>query len=137
MNTLTINQSRTRPAFRSVKALVGCYAGVSVLALVAIVLLRNHTADVNSAVWTRGTIVVVSALVTFALTLRAERGSRRAYLRLRIISAVMVVAIAVIVSLPGTFPIWMKLEQGLCGLLLIGVVVLVNGKDVRSQFSAK
>jgi hypothetical protein len=137
MNTLTINQSRTRPAFRSVKALVGCYAGVSVLALLAIVLLRNHTADVNSAVWTRGTIVVVSALVTVALTLRAERGSRRAYLRLRIISAVMVVAIAVIVSLPGTFPIWMKLEQGLCGLLLIGVVVLVNGKDVRSQFSAK
>ena len=31
----------------------------------------------------------------------------------------MLIAIAVIIALPGTFPLWMKLEQAVCGLLLI------------------
>lgn len=122
--------------FRRIKRLVGCYLGLSALTLVAVVLLRDHSDDVNSAVWTRGVIVVASALLTSVFAARAARGARRAYLRLRIISAVMVVAIAVIIALPGTFPLWMKIEQGVCGLLLIGVVVLVNGRHLRSLFAA-
>ena len=46
-------------------------------------------------------------------------------------------AIAVIIALPGTFPLWMKAEQGACGLLLTGVVAIVNGKHARSLFAAK
>ena len=49
----------------------------------------------------------------------------------------MVVAIAVIIALPGTFPLWMKIEQGVCGLILIGVAVIVNGRHMRSLFAAK
>ncbi len=119
------------------KLLVSGYVGISALALVAIVLLRNNAAAVNSAVWTRGTIVAISAFLTFAFTVRAARGSRRAYLRLRIISAVMLVAIAVIIALPGTFPVWMKVEQGVSGLVLIGVTTVVNGKHLRARFAAK
>lgn len=119
------------------KILVGGYLGISVATLVAIVLLRNHTAIVNSAVWIRGTIVVASALLTLSFAARAARGSRGAYRRLRIISVVMVVAIATIIALPGTSPMWMKVEQGVCGLLLIGVAVLVNGRHMRSLFAAK
>jgi hypothetical protein len=137
MNTLGLNHPRTLTAFRSVTLLVGCYLGISVLSLLAIVLLRNNTAAVNAAVWTRGTIVVASALLTFVFTVRAARGSRRAYLRLRIVSAIMVVAIAVIVALPDPFPLWMKIEQSVCGLVLLGVVVIVNSKHVRSLFAAK
>lgn len=107
------------------------------LTLVVIVVLRNHAAVVNSAVWTHGIIVAVSALLLFTFTARAAGGSRRAYLRLRIASAVMVVAIAVIIALPGTFPLWTKIEQGVCGLLLIGVVAIVNGRHPRSLFAAK
>ena len=59
------------------------------------------------------------------------------YLRLRIISIVMPAAMVVIIALPGTFPLWMKIEQGVCGLLLIGVAFLVNGKHLRSSFGAK
>ncbi|HWE88730.1 MAG TPA: hypothetical protein VG317_04625 [Pseudonocardiaceae bacterium] len=132
-----LSHPRTLAAFRSTKLLVGAYLGISVLTLVAIVLLRNHPAIVTSAVWTRGTIVVASALLTFAVTARAARGSRRAYLRLRILSAVMVVAIAVIIALPGTFPVWMKIEQGGCGLILLGVVAIVNGRHLRSLFAAQ
>lgn len=142
MNTLTRTEEhqthpRTKIAFRSTELLVGGYAGISVLTLVAIVVLRNHAAVVNSAVWTHGTIVAASALLLFTFTVRAAAGSRRAYLRLRIASSVMVVAIAVIIALPGTFPLWMKIEQGVCGLLLIGVVAIVNGRHLRSLFAAK
>jgi hypothetical protein len=101
MNTLTRTEEhqthpRTWTAFRSTKLLVGSYTSISVLTLVAVVVLRNHATIVNSAVWTHETIVAVSALLLFTFTVRAASGSRRAYLRLRIASAVMVVAIAVI-----------------------------------------
>jgi hypothetical protein len=36
------------------------------------------------------------------------------------------VAIVVIVALPGAFPVWFRLEQAICGLLLAAVVVQVN-----------
>jgi len=136
-STATINHPRTLKAFRSIKLLVGCYLGISALTVVAIALLRNHSADVNSTVWTRGIIVAAAALLTLSFAIRAARGVRSAYRRLRIVSAAMVVAIAVIVSLPGFIPLWMKLEQGACGLLLIGVVVLVNGRHLRALFAAK
>jgi hypothetical protein len=31
----------------------------------------------------------------------------------------------------------MKLEQGACGLLLLGVVALVNGRQLRSFFAGR
>lgn len=132
-----LNHPRTQAAFRSTRLLAGGYLGISVLTLVAIIVMRNNAAEVNSAVWTRGVIVAASALLTFALTTRAARGSRRAYLRLRRVTPIMVVAIAVIIALPGTFPLWMKIEQGACGLLLIGVVTVVNGRHLRSLFTAR
>ena len=132
-----LSDPRTRSAFRSTKVLVGAYLCISWLTFVAIVLLRRHTAIVNDAVWVRGTIVVASALLSLSFAVRAARGSRRAYLRLRIISAVMVVVIAAIIVLPGTFPLWMKIEQGICGLILIRVSVVINGKHLRSLFAAK
>ncbi|GGU61126.1 hypothetical protein GCM10010211_27540 [Streptomyces albospinus] len=132
-----LRHPRSQAAFRRTKWLAGSYLGISVLTLVAIVALRNDTAMVNDAVWVRGTIVVASALLTYAFAVRVARGSRGAYRRLRIVSAVMIVAIAAIIALPGTFPIWLKAEQGVCGLALIGVAVLVNGKQLRSLFAAR
>ena len=55
---------------------------------------------------------------------RAAEGHGRSYLRLRLVSAIMVVAIVVIIAIPGDFPVWLKIEQGVCGLLLLGVVLL-------------
>jgi len=45
------------------------------------------------------------------------------------------VAVVVIVALPGTFPVWLKIEQSACGALLLGVVLLVNGRQLRSEFA--
>ncbi|MGH2481412.1 MAG: hypothetical protein ACRDHW_17295 [Ktedonobacteraceae bacterium] len=142
MNTQSIaaerlDQLRSQATFRSVKLLVGCYLGLSVLTLVAIFLLRNNTAIVTSPVWVRGTIVTASALLTALFAVQMARGSRSGYLRLRIVSAVMLVAIVTIIMLPGLFPLWMKIEQGACGLLLLAVVVVVNSKHLRSEFAAR
>lgn len=41
------------------------------------------------------------------------------------------------VAVPGDFPRWFKLEQGVCGLLLLGVVLVVNGKHLRTAFSGR
>jgi hypothetical protein len=106
------------------KLLAGTYLAVAVLTLVAIFLLRHDTAAVNDAVWVRGTIVVGSASLMFVFATRAAGGSRGAHRRVRILSAVMVVAIAVIVALPGMFPLWMKIDQVVCGLILVGLLVV-------------
>ncbi|MFD8787583.1 hypothetical protein [Kitasatospora sp. NPDC059599] len=125
----------TRRAFRTVHRFVLAYLGLSVLTLVAAFALRDHPSVVTPAVWVRGTIVVLGAAVTLLLTVRAGRGSRGAFRRLRIISTVMLAAIVTIVVLPGVFPVWMKVEQGLCGLALLGVAVLVNGRHLRTLFA--
>ena len=134
MDTSTPERRGTDAAMRAMRLLVGGYLAISVLTLAAIVLMR-HTSAVNQAVWVRGTIVVASALLTTGFAAGAARGSRRAYLRLRIVSAVMVVAIVAIIAIPGPFPLWMKLEQGFCGLLLLGVVVIANGRRLRARFA--
>jgi hypothetical protein len=123
--------------FRTAKMLVGAYVVLSVLTLAAIVVLRNHPDLVTDAVWVRATIVVLSSLLTFSFTRQAAKGSRRGYLRLRLVSAIMFVAIVVIVALPGAFPVWLRLEQAVCGLLLLGVVIEVNSSSVRAAFAAK
>ncbi|WP_372664945.1 hypothetical protein [Amycolatopsis kentuckyensis] len=125
----------TRPGsrFRPVLLLTGGYVALSVLTLVAIVLLRNDHALVTDAVWVRATLVVASSLLTFAFARSAARGSRKGLLRLRIVAAVMLVAIVVIVALPGLFPVWLRIEQAVCGLLLLGVTVLVNGRWARGR----
>jgi hypothetical protein len=128
---------RSQQAFRSVKALIGCYLGISILTLVTVVLLRNNTAIVPVSVWVRGIIVVVHAGVTLLFAIRAARGSRVGYILLRLSSAIMVVAVAVILAIPGDFPLWFKIEQGICGLLLLGVAAVVNGKQLRSTFDSK
>ncbi|GAA1847201.1 hypothetical protein GCM10009836_28500 [Pseudonocardia ailaonensis] len=132
VETLT---EETAPVFRALTALVRAYLVVSVLGLLAVVLLRNDPTAVTPAVWIRMSLVAASALLTVAFTRRAAAGSRRALLRLRIVSAAMTVAIVVIVSLPGAFPVWMRFEQALCGLVLLGVVVLANGRRARALVS--
>jgi hypothetical protein len=126
--------TRTETAgFRPVLLLTGAYAALSILTFGVIVLFRDHPAMVTDAVWVRATLVVASSLLTFAFARSAARGSRKGLLRLRIVSAVMLVAIAVIVAWPGLFPLWLRIEQAACGLLLLGVTVLINGRRPRAR----
>jgi hypothetical protein len=137
MSMVDVRHPKSAGALRSVQLLTAAYLTLSVLTLVAIIALRNHAAIVNDAVWVRGTIVVASSLLTSAFARRAARGSRKGFLRLRLVSGIMLVAIVVIIALPGTFPVWLKCEQAVCGLLLLGVALLVNGRHLRSVFTGQ
>jgi hypothetical protein len=131
------HQPAAREPFRVIKGLLLGYLGVGIAALVAVVLLRNHPAEVNGPAWVRSIIVVATALILLSAATLAGRGSRGAFLRLRIISIVTTVAIVVIVALPGTFPVWLKIEQSVCGVLMLGVALLANGRGARSRFAAR
>jgi cytochrome bd-type quinol oxidase subunit 2 len=135
-NVLDLTHPHTAAAFRTIRRLLLAYLVVSVAALVAIVAMRNDAGEVNSAVWTRAIIVAVSAALMLLFATRAAEGSRGAYRRLRIISIVTVVAIAAIIASPGTFPVWLKVEQGLCGLIMAGVAVVAHQPRLRALFAA-
>jgi hypothetical protein len=124
-------------AFRTVRALIAGYLALSVLTVAAVIVFRHHASMVTDAVWVRTVIVVASAGVMTAFAARAAQGHGRSFLRLRLVSAIMLAAIVVIIAVPGDFPVWLKVEQGVCGLLLLGVVLVVNGKHLRTAFSAK
>lgn len=121
----------TVAALRTIKALTAGYLGLSVITLVVAAVFRDDAAMVNDAVWIRGTFVLLSAVVMMLLAARVARGSRGAYRRMRIIAVVVVVAIAVIASWPGLLPVWMRAEQVVCGLLLLGVVLQLFGRRLR------
>ncbi|MFB6944647.1 hypothetical protein ACFC0C_26575 [Streptomyces sp. NPDC056178] len=89
----------------------------------------------NAAVWIRSIIVTAIAAVLISLAGKASRGSRAAYLRMRLMSTVAPLAIVIIIALPHDgFPIWMKVEQAVVGVLLLAVAVMVGRKDVRQAY---
>jgi hypothetical protein len=128
---------RAIKTFQAIKELTAGYLCLSVLTLASIVARRHDPHAVNSAVWRHGVIVTVSAFLTSVFTIRAARGSRRAYLRLRIVSIVTPVAIVGLIALPGTFPLRMKIEQAVCGVMLAAIAVLANNQLLRSAFRKK
>jgi hypothetical protein len=132
-----MKDAEIRTALGRVRGLVGVYLAISVLTLVGIVLLRHHVTVVTDAVWVRGSIVVASATLMSVFAARAAQGSKGAFRRLRVVSAVMVVAIVVIVAVPGVFPVWMKVDQAVCGVVLLSVVLVVNGKHLRTAFGGR
>lgn len=117
------------------KVLLGGYAAVSALTLLAIVVFSGNPDMVTGAVWIRGSILAAASLVTFALGVSMANGSRSNYRRVRIIATAQVVAIVVIESVPGSFPIWFKIANGVCGALLVIVVLLTFARSVRASFA--
>ncbi|GAB3587117.1 hypothetical protein GCM10027445_66850 [Amycolatopsis endophytica] len=116
------------------RLLVGGYLALSAATLAAVVAMSAGHVEVPDAVWVRTVIVVVTGALMFSFATRTLRGSRKAYVRWRVASAVMVVAIAVIVAIPGAFPVWLRAEQAACGLLLIAVVALISSRAARKAF---
>jgi hypothetical protein len=120
-----------RTRFRPVIVLFAAFALVS-LAMEAVLVVQSTglpripSVSVDGAVWTRCSLVLASAVVLLLLAVGASRGSRPAWRRLRIISPIVVVAVVVIVSIPGFLPDWVRLEQAACGALVLPAAILLN-----------
>ncbi len=135
--TVTVTDADAREKLHIAKTLLGGYAAVSLLTFLAIVVFSGDHDLVTDAVWVRGSILAVAAPITFALGASMAKGSRSNYRRVRIITAAQVVAILVIEAIPGSFPVWFKIANGVCLALLIIVVLLTFARAVRATFAAR
>ena len=134
-STVTVTEPDAREKLHIAQVLLGGYAAVSVLTLLAIVVFSGNPEIVTDAVWIRGSILAVASVITYLIGVYMARGSRNAYRRVKIIAIAQVVAIVVIESVPGAFPIWFKIENGVCGALLVIVVLLTFARSVRAAFA--
>jgi hypothetical protein len=120
-----MNSSRAN-RFRPVLVLFAAFALVSAAMEVVLVVQSVSSVRVDGGTWTRCSLVLASAVVLLLLGVAAARGSRPAWRRLRIISPIVVVAVIVVVSIPGFLPDWVRLEQAVCGALVLPAAVIVN-----------
>ena len=78
----------------------------------------------------RGIIVAATSILTFIFANRAVKGNPRALLRLRIVVAVILIAlVAVVFFLP--LPLWMFIEQLACGALLLATAMIIFRPDAN------
>ncbi|MBV2152734.1 hypothetical protein [Kitasatospora sp. SUK 42] len=122
----TVDNSRTQDAFSTVRKCVALFGAVSaiVLAVTAVMALTGHRT--TAFLWIRGVILLAAAPVVHRMAVRAAEGSRRAFDRLRTVTAVMPVAIIGVDLVPGLCPPWYAVLQGLSALALIAVAVLTR-----------
>ncbi len=113
------------PGFRTVSWLVGAYAVLSILTVVAIIIFSIVAPHlVSPEAWVRGIIIAATSILTFVFARRAATGAPRALLRLRIVVAILLVAVvAVLFFLP--LPLWMVIEQAVCGALLLATALII------------
>ena len=120
----------------TVVKLLTAFLVISLSTLVAVVLMRHNPTLVTSAVWIRTPLVAASAAVLLLFARRAAAGHRNSFRRLRIISMVVLAAIIAVVAWPGAFPTWLRIEQAVCGVFMLSVVVRTNLRVVRSSMEA-
>lgn len=127
-STESLSHPRITPAFRAVKWLVGAYLVLSMLTVAAITTLSNMAPHlVNPQAWVRGIIVAATSILTFIFANSAAKGNPRALLRLRIVVAIILIAIvAVVLFVP--LPLWMIIEQAACGALLLATATIIFRK---------
>ncbi len=113
------------PAFRAVRWLVGAYLVLSCLTVVALILFSVAAPTlVTTQAWVRAIIIAATSILTYLFAVRAARGDGRALLRLRIVVVILLVAVVLVLFfLP--LPLWMVIEQAVCGALLLATAILI------------
>jgi hypothetical protein len=110
----------------TVRRFVGAYVVLSLATVAAIVVLSKVSpSQVNPQAWVRGIIVAGTSLLTFAIARRASPDQPRTLLRLRVVLVVILVAIVAVLFFLA-LPWWMRVEQGLCGVLLLSAAILAR-----------
>ncbi|GAA4569265.1 hypothetical protein [Planotetraspora kaengkrachanensis] len=132
--TTAATHSRTERGFGTVKTLVAVYGALSFAVLIVDVVLSVAGRELTSFMWGRTGGMLASAVVTYWLTGLAARGSRSAFLRVRIISVVAPIAIIAIDLIPGALPPWFVAMQIAGALVLAPTAFIVNGSSLRGAF---
>ncbi|MEU5241516.1 hypothetical protein ACH4UR_20020 [Streptomyces lydicus] len=129
-----LHHPATRRTFRKVKILAAAYAALSAAVLLTVAVLASTGHTVTSFMWGRSGGILASAAVVCWMTVLASRGARWAYLRVRVLSVVMPIAIVTVDLIPGVCPLWFALAQATCALPLAAAAFLSNGAELRATF---
>jgi hypothetical protein len=125
----------TATALRPAAALILVHLLLSLAAVAVLVVDRDQASVATTDAWVHGVIVAATAVLLLTFVLRALRASTKAYLRLRISSSVLLVALVVIVLLPGAFPDWMRALEAGSAVCLLGVVAVANRPRTRREMT--
>ncbi|MGW2813288.1 hypothetical protein [Streptomyces sp. NPDC001415] len=127
--------TNSQRAFGKAKLIVAAYGALSAAVMLTVVVraLTGHT--VSSFMWGRSGGVLASAAVTHWLTVLAAHGKRWAYVRVRVISVVVPIAIVAVDMIPGALPGWFVAMQVGCALALGATAFVVNGAGLRAAFA--
>lgn len=123
------------PALRPVVGLIGVHLLLSLAAVGVLIADSGDPAVATQDAWVHGVIVAATAVLLLFFAVRALGGKRPAYVRLRISSGVLLVALIVIVALPGAFPVWMRAMEAVSALCLAVAVVIINSGGARARFA--
>ncbi|GAB3913983.1 hypothetical protein GCM10011575_18830 [Microlunatus endophyticus] len=137
INTMTNTsgqRSELRGVFRVAAGLLVGYIAISAAALVFAVVERHNSGLVNGVVWIRGGAVLASSILLYVLCRFAEKGRTTAYRRLRLLSFIIPCGVLIIIIAPGEYPTWMKIEQVVCGALVLTIAILMSQPQVRAAF---
>ncbi|MEU8682585.1 hypothetical protein [Streptomyces sp. NPDC048611] len=121
-------------ALGTTRSLLGAYGALSAVVFTAVAVLALSGRAVTPFMWGRAAGVLGSAVVTYWLAVRASRGARWAYVRVRVISVVVPFVIIGIDTVPGVLPAWFVMMQAACALALGASAFLVNGSRLRAAF---
>ncbi|MEV4760917.1 hypothetical protein AB0J86_38255 [Micromonospora sp. NPDC049559] len=101
-------------------------------------LARDPGADEDSlaaTLWTRPIPILIMAVAYVWVARQLWRGQRRAYLRVRVVSAAGLLAVGWLV-LSAAYPTWLRVLQVAQLVLLAALVLAVNRRVLRTAFAA-
>lgn len=90
--------------------------------------------QLSITLWTRPIPIVIVALVYVWVARALYRGSRRAYLRVRLVSVIGLVAVAYLL-IAAEYPGWLRAVQVVQLLPLAALAVLANRSSMRATFA--
>jgi hypothetical protein len=124
----------TARTVRRARMLAVALTTVNLLNVGYLILLHGDPRIVTDAAWGRSLILLIAGLALIFFTTGLGYGSYRSYLCVRVESIALLVSVVVMIAIPGLLPAWMKIEQAVCGVILLALVLLVI-TQLRTVFS--
>ncbi|MFC6982630.1 hypothetical protein [Streptomyces cirratus] len=129
-----LNSLPISAAFGATQGSVKIYGALTAAALLAVIAVASTGHVVNPFMWVRAILLPVIAVLLHRLAVSAFEGSRRAFERLRGISAVFPIGIVGVDLIPGVCPWWYAAMQVLCVLPVIRIAFVLRGAALRAAF---
>ncbi|MFD6177337.1 MULTISPECIES: hypothetical protein [unclassified Isoptericola] len=127
------------PLDRTVLTVRRLWAAAGVVSLVALVVTAVLSvvapAEANWVMWLRGVVITVACFAFARYAGALARGSRAAYVRMRLVATLAPIGVVLLVAAPDDgYPGWMKAEQAVLGVLVAVVAVLLWQRATRAAF---